>query len=784
MATVVLGPADKPPVGHLAGEIMLYHKLKAIFAPPSVFEQLILESQALELMKDLEFLLYAGGPLSENTGGILSKMTNVCQFYGSTETNGIPTLLAQREDWAYLEFHPFAGVEMRPSDDDAFELILHNDPQARESRSFSCNYPNIEEYQSRDLFKPHPTKPHLWRFHGRKDDIIVLSNSAKINPVPSEAIITGHPLVSAALVVGFGRLQPALLLEPMPEVELAISALIDEIWPTIQYANQQARDYGRIVRAMIVVANVNKSFERAGKGTVMRKMTTEKFASEIEALYSDLDQPLGKSSIVLTRPKELSQVKHFVSACVNETFKVPELGEREDIFVRGLDSIGSIAITRSIKAGFPMSDKSWLSVQTLYAHPSIEKLAEVVYHKLNLESSTASQANGIETPRIAEISASVAKYTKTLTPKLNVLLTGSTGSLGTRILSNLITSPRIGQITCLNRSSNASARQQKTFMALDFQHELSEVSFITASLSSTRLGISDESYDALVATADIIIHNAWPVNFTHTFATFEPHLIGIRNLIDFNLQSKKNPRIIFVSSASSVSNYHHVDRSASAVPEHLVTNHVAPAHMGYAESKYVAECILGEAARQCDVLVSILRVGQIAGVVSGPGIWSKNEWIYAMLKSSKTLRCLPTDLEHVDWVPVDTVAKFVMDIVASQKDVGAKLDVMNVVNPHPVPWSQFVPAILARLGQEEVKAVPMSEWVNRLERAERESDVQNKKVLDELPALKIIDFFRMVAQPPSIRLATDMARARSKTLSNLEPVSEAWMDIWLERWGL
>ena len=92
-ATLVLGPSTRPPTGHMVSEIMDHFKLKSIFCPPIIAEQLVQEPGGLEKCKNLKFLLYAGGPLSQAAGEALSKVTDVCQFYGQTETGPIQALV-------------------------------------------------------------------------------------------------------------------------------------------------------------------------------------------------------------------------------------------------------------------------------------------------------------------------------------------------------------------------------------------------------------------------------------------------------------------------------------------------------------------------------------------------------------------------------------------------------------------------------------------------------------------------------------------------------------------
>ncbi len=148
--------------------------LKALFCPPNIYEQLLQETDAIELANKLEFVMYAGGPLTTPTGTALSKVTDVCGFYGSTETSPVQALVPLREDWDMLEFHPVYGADFQPSDDDAYELVLHHDPKLEGVRGLDCNFRDIKKWRTKDLFRPHATKPNLWRFHSHTNDIIVL----------------------------------------------------------------------------------------------------------------------------------------------------------------------------------------------------------------------------------------------------------------------------------------------------------------------------------------------------------------------------------------------------------------------------------------------------------------------------------------------------------------------------------------------------------------------------------------------------------------------------------
>ncbi len=190
----------------------------------------------------------------------------MCPIYGQTEIAMPPVLTANREDWQYFQFHPtYSGIEMEPTYDegDHHELVLNRiSPKVWWQPVFE-NFPHLQQWRTKDLFERHPTKPGRWKFKGSMDDVIVLSNAEKFNPVSTEVAIQDHPSVKGALVVGTGRFQCALIIEP--QVHGDNENLISRIWPTIELANAQSPGHGEINRNLVMIAKPEKPFYRAGK---------------------------------------------------------------------------------------------------------------------------------------------------------------------------------------------------------------------------------------------------------------------------------------------------------------------------------------------------------------------------------------------------------------------------------------------------------------------------------------------------------------------------------------
>lgn len=792
---------------------MLQYELRAIFCAPALLEQLLQEPKGLEQAKRLDFILYTGGPLSPSAGDRLSRVTDICQLYGQTETGVIAALVPLRENWSYFEWQPAYETTMELISEDVYEMVIHRDPSLAWIRGICHIFPDVEEWRTRDLFKPHPSNPNLWRFHGRTDDILVLSNGEKFNPVPMEGIVQGHELVSGALIVGQGRFQAALLVEPRHNV-MTQDSLIDEIWPSVQQANVEGPGHAKILRSKIVITSPEKPFLRAGKGTVVRGTTTKLYASEIESLYANRNTQLLPGDPILAAPYNLEACRQFVRACSTSFFPETNITETDDFFALGLDSLQTVELAGGIKTGLrhhpKASDLSWLSTKTIYTNPTIFSLAKLIHSRLNSESTTETGSSDLKEHREARMNALVEEYTRDLpqkkevrsispTSKISVALTGSTGSLGSHLLRALLDDPNVSKVYCLNRSADAQKRHERNFAEHGLDYGLGnpqvlvgrggigcsitgpKAEFIKADFGRPLFGLSARKLAELTNDVNVIIHNAWKVDFNHSLESFEEtHIRGVRNFIDWSIGSTLHPHIFFVSSISSVGNWGASHGSNESVSEIPVTDSSVAQALGYGESKHVSERILDIAATRSGVPASILRVGQIAGSLTpSDEAWNRTEWMPCMVKTSKALRRIPASIPDVDWILVNKLASIILELVHTGVETGTP-QIFNLVNPTSAPWAPLVPPIQKRFGSE-CQVVPLAEWIDIL----KQVDMNDKEELASKPALKILDFYMDLERAGSVAgltYDTEHGLAASETMATLAPVSAEWMETWLDQW--
>jgi thioester reductase-like protein len=282
---------------------------------------------------------------------------------------------------------------------------------------------------------------------------------------------------------------------------------------------------------------------------------------------------------------------------------------------------------------------------------------------------------------------------------------------------------------------------------------------LPSDLSQPTLGLDPSTYNTLTSELTDIIHCAWSVNFNMQLSSFEKDSIaGLKHLIDLALKTQRpTPASLnFCSSASTVFNTPGHD-----IPEALPSTLTSAQHMGYAQSKLVAEHICMNAAQTTPLRARVLRIGQVIGDTAH-GIWNPTEAIPLMLQCAKTIGALPALDEFPLWLPVDTVAGTIIDITFSS----AAGDVFNIVSPHPFHWTRDLLPYLRAAGLE-FEELDQRAWVDRL-RASNPDPAVN-------PPIKLVEFFAGKYdndQPRKVQnWRTEKAREVSRTLAEVRPLN-------------
>jgi thioester reductase-like protein len=672
--------------------------------------------------------------------------------------------------------------------DDVFELFaVRKDAKHPGTAGVFYTFPDLLEWSTRDLYRPHPSRPGHWAYYGRVDNIIVFSNGEKLNPVTIEDIVSGHPAVKGAMVVGHGRFQAALLLEPVttPATAGAITKFIEDVWPLIQKANAGSVGHGRISKDLVTVASEDKPFPRAGKGTIQRRLTTELYKDEIDKLY---EAPVRLPSTWSTTV-DLSSEETLLTAIQDLLVYLggPAIEPDTDFFNAGIDSLQVMNAARYLRSLLDASGvHADISPATLYSHPTPRQLAT------HLRSSTLSDSPLDDIRQMEDI---IAQHTKNPLPLIpdrpdpetrgqTVLLTGSTGSLGSHLLAALLASPNVSHVACLNRDADGGLA--RTLARLPRHLATSKASFHPADLSAPLLALPPPTYSSLRASLDRVVHAAWPVNFHLAPAAFAPHVAGARALLDLAAGARKRAPLVFVSSRGAV------ERSpAVPVPEGPARLGVAAPLGGYALAKAAASRVLDVVGAAAGVPCATVRVGQIAGPRAGgregAAAWKEEEFLPSLVRSSVYLGVLPRDMGSnsvVDWVAVEDVADVLLEIAGVTAPVPAdEIDgYFHITNPRTVSWEVLAEAVMEHYGGRIRRLVGFEEWIKTLEQSAMFGEEEKN------PAVKLLDVYTGFLQAGKTRggpmlLSTERTQGHSATLRSLKPITPELMKQWCQQWA-
>lgn len=824
----VLPPADVPITAELVDAMHRLGNIQVSLLAPSVLHEIAFLPSLLQNLRCLNAVIYGGAPLPRETGDVIRSVTNIYSIMGSSEMYSVVTDLIDQEDWEYLAFNEMMGSQLRPHSVGLWELCLVRKPELELYQGIFSTFPALQEFRTNDLYSKHITKPNLWRYEGRADDIITLTNGEKLNPVTMEHLIGKHPDVTAVIVAGQARFQTALLVEVInpPATTSQRETLRQTLWPFIEEANRGCPAHGKLSRDLILFTHPAKPFSRSQKGTVQRRMTLSLYAEELNALYDAAKQ---NTELHLERPhmQDIRSLQEWLHLSIyNITGWTTD--NATDLFSRGMDSLQVLQLVRAINSTLLKADSSMENVtaKTIYSNPTLEKMTAEIHRIIDLQ---APNKENLSSGNYADVEEMQKLLFKTLrdmpiksrriseerrSERICIALTGSTGYIGSHIFNSILSNPKVHKIYCLNRFENAEERQRadQAAKALCTEWSPSRVEFLTCTISKDNFGLDAEHYDDMLQNVSHIVHNAWVVDFNLSLASFgEEQIIGVLQLLRFSAKSKHEACFYFLSSISAVLNWNLAD--SGPIPEQIITDWSVAEPLGYAQSKYVAERIIDEAAAT-GLPCAVWRIGQVAGpIVREGGMWNRREWFPSLIASSLFLGKIPASLgpnNKIEWVPVDSLSEIIMDLLdqvetapqdlptephlvnsASHDDLNGTIAsavkvtlVYNLVNPSSTNWQSLLPVIQAHYTGTILETVSLREWVDAL--LASISNIDHVDIVSENPAAKLLGFFQTLAEretEPGPSFKTDQAARASKTFRDLKPVNPEWMVRWLKQWN-
>ncbi|KAI9376213.1 hypothetical protein BJX61DRAFT_531045 [Aspergillus egyptiacus] len=770
-------------------DIMRSYSFEIFYGVPYVLKLLAESDEGIKALANLKAVMFGGSPCPDSLGNLLVENgVYLVSHYGSTETGQLMTSMRPREDKRWDWLRPSDAVKKFLRFEERFPGVYESVVLDGWPSKVMSNRPD-GAYATKDLFMKHPDM-EAYKYYSRLDDTITLVNGEKVIPLDLEGRVRQLSIVADALAFGVEKENIGLAVIRAREVaSMTDEQVVEAIWPAVEKANETLPAYGQLSKSMLRVLPADIPYARTDKGTVIRQAFYRDYSDLIEACYEAEEAVI--ESLVLSEEETRAFLRNQLPEIVPA--KDPnEFTDDADFFSLGMDSLQATQL-RSVLAKTLDTKGHKLGLNVAFEHPTISSLAHYLY---SLSSGAAAKEISIE----EKMNTLVSKYSSfdQHIPCPNglsgryIVVTGATGSLGCHAVAKLSALPDVHKIYCFVRASSPidaycrlldSLRARRVYETLSASSKKKLIA-VPSDLSVPSLGLDTTTYNTLTSELTDIIHCAWSVNFNLHLSSFEQdNIAGLKHLINLSLKVQRPApaTLNFCSSVSAV-----VRSTELEIPECLPGKFCFAQSMGYAQSKLVAEHLCINAAKQTGLHARVLRIGQVVGDTTH-GIWNTTEAIPLMLQAAKTIGALPKLDEFHRWLPVDSVASIISDILlSSTPEYDASTvetqPVFNIISPHPFHWTKDLLPFIRDAGLEFEELNPR-EWILRL----RESNPDPVKN----PPIKLVDFFagKYDTEEPKRALGWETRKTGevSGTFKKVSPLDQGMvgkmMGYFMEEWG-
>ncbi|KAK2037948.1 acetyl-CoA synthetase-like protein [Colletotrichum somersetense] len=780
-------------------------RAKALLTVPSILEEIegLPDGRGHDVLRKLDFVGFGGGRPKVSVGERLERSgVRLVGQYGATETGPMTPFFVpgNGHDWRRLRLRAdiLGPLQVKLDLVDATD-VESAQPGSEDAQSYSYKL-SMKPFGWRERFElqdvivartEHVSADDVGRLDfviaGRKDDLICLATGEKVRPTILESLLRQHECVRDATAFGEGRFELGIIVEPTrPVAPGEMDDFKVSIWPAIEEASHQMDAHARITSPAGILVVAPGALPRSDKGTVLRSAVSSKFADEMAAVYRDLEAGIVAPPINLSSPA--SSIRNLVTRDVMGLVgNGGDWRDDDDFFTLGMDSLQATRLRRLLKAALhathAAAEPGMANVlaseavrdDIVYSNPSVNRLVEALIPG-------SSKTNGIIT-EMELIEQLVGKYTGRSghreQRKATVLLTGGTGSLGSFFVGRLLADDLVGSVICLNRPGKGDATETQKLALTSRRVSVDEDAWNKLEVHQTNtadqwLGLPAAEYLRLAARVTHIVHIAWPMNFKMGLQSFEPSFSSLQSLIQLARQASvhltQKPKLLLISSISTVGNYPSI-KGEALVPEAPLEDQSWTLGLGYAKAKLVCERIVQRAAQEHpEIEAAVVRVGQIAG--SSIGYWNPAEHFVAVCASSQKLEKFPDLRGTLSWLPVDSAAEALAEILFHQGPLRA---VYHLENPARQSWGEVVRLLCEELRISSSSIIPLEAW---LDLAEAMPGPGN-------PAAGLTQFLRedfTKMSCGSVVLDTSNSCNASSTMANMTSVREGSIRAYVSYW--
>lgn len=395
----------------------------------------------------------------------------------------------------------------------------------------------------------------------------------------------------------------------------------------------------------------------------------------------------------------------------SDVLDISPIGVNDSFFELGGDSLRLMQLIAQIEQSF----KGTLSFTDFFKQPTIADLCRQLCRQQ--QSSTATEwmpLSQLKAEASLDLDSSSASLhwpqpeSHWINPK-SILLTGATGFIGTSLLHDLLKKTG-ATIYCLVRAQTLTEGYQKLRQSLQQNLPDADISYarvkpLMGNIAHPLLGLDVEKFKHLAETIDVIYHSAASVNLFYPYETLKAaNVIGTQSLLALAGHTRLKP-IHYISTLDVFESL--VTMGPSVIYENDSIAQGVGISGGYAQSKWVAECLITQAIA-AGIPASIYRPGMVTGHTQ-TGICNPTDLMCRFLQSVIRLEEAP-DLDWlIDMTPVDYVSQAIVHLSLQSKSLN---QAFHLVNPNPCPLHDLI-NVLNQLGHS-VRPTSYERWLHKL----------------------------------------------------------------------
>lgn len=253
------------------------------------------DSSLLATLQELDYVCYGGAVLDEvDEKWAASQSINIVNSYGTTEIGFMMQGIGRyTKSSGGLRLLPGCRYDFVPtSNDDETLLELVVPPGVADCPHSSLRDGETGDFHTGDLFSE--VEPGVYVYKGRGDDWIKMESGLKCDTRSIEnnvATVCGDDLVSAAVVVGYSRPTPTLIVELKEDIssesDADVSKIKEDILERMRPFQERRYLHERISDTRFILAVPSGAIPRTVvKGNLQRKLAEKQFATILDEVYS------------------------------------------------------------------------------------------------------------------------------------------------------------------------------------------------------------------------------------------------------------------------------------------------------------------------------------------------------------------------------------------------------------------------------------------------------------------------------------------------------------------